>query len=189
MFKTTLEPQMFALVQYQEDLLVAPAITIGGSHMVFTDNKMVNTLSFMHRDNALRFYKTLDGSLRHYNEFREMDNTQMFYSMVSEVLISPSYRIQNLGSDKVQFPLKQYFIDFLVYMCHEIKKQNVTDFFLFHELQKNISDCLIQADMQVFMYDCATIAYAAVAQYEQQLQIEKQQAINEPTDEDLKALW
>lgn len=186
MFDNKLPPQLFALVSHEGEVKCAPAMGIGAYFTVFVNDADIEILSFIHRDNALTRFKIMEGSEDYYKEFQNSEDIYMLYSLVSDVLVAPTYKRTPDLSTKNN---TQHLINFLIYMCQKIKGRGVSDFFIHFELQKWVTNALIESEMTNLIMDLAPISHQAIVDYAKETNISYVQNKPEPSTDDLIALF
>lgn len=175
-FVVNIEPQLYALVMYENQPRCVPIVVAGNQYRVFPGDAVFEVLCFGHASKLTKSFKRIDGALEEYNNYRHENLAQMFYSLASDVFIAHHY-LEMIGETEVDdlAVLYQQFVDFMVFICGELKDAGVHDVNIGIELQRYLSSILGQIGMHGLMYQIAPLIPRILNKFAERTQISQVQ--------------
>lgn len=176
-FKVTIEPQLYALVLHENKPRCVPIVVAGNQYRLFPADVGFDVICFGHASKLTKAFKRVEGALEEYEEYRHANLAQMFFSLASDVFIAFHY-LEMIGETETedQIILQQQFVDFMVYICGELREAGVHDVNIATELQRYLGTVLSQMGMVGLMYQIAPLLPRILSKFADKSQITETQS-------------
>jgi len=192
-FELTHPPQLFAVIRHDGNIFCAPVIASGTEFVSFPVELDVDVLCFGHAKMLQKAFRIIEGSMGDFNTYRNEDLASQFYSLISDTFIAHHY-LEMIGEDKpADWPvIEQTFVDFMVYICGELRDAGVKDINMAIELQRYLNAMLNlnSPEMQGLLYEIVPLIPRVLEKFSDDTEIARVQGsqilgYTEAPDEDV----